>query len=482
MTTREPAAARPWAVRPALVTAMLVALAATMGPRAARGQDAGEPAARQGDRRFVVDVNPFTIGQAPDWLDRTHVVWQDPAGRDEDDDGEIQIYRSALDGTEKVCLTCGMDGPNQVPVVQPHGQWILFHSWNGHDVKIGSPGFGGIGSDIWVMRRDGSQRTKLNQDTEFHDNFHAYWSPDGKYIVWTALSWNADEGGNGKSDIRVARFDPAGPSGPRLVDEHVVRPGNGHWYETQWWAPDGSGFLYTETVDTAINPELFFCRLRNPARGECQPVRLTRDPAWDEQAIFTPDMTRIVFMSSRNLPGAQNDWAQVAALLDLPADYDYALILPVFNDNYLQPILQQATDLYELTLRWNQARTRFKPGAVRRLTSYGDAGWVIPEFAWDPSGRRLLWTQNRFAPGRRVDQACVMREIRSAFVARLSPVTSIGQIPFDIGDQVRDEAANLLRKPSLYDYQGPCGGTAPAAQPALTPQTLIGHFEARAQP
>ena len=134
-----------------------------------------------------------------------------------------------------------LDGPNQVPVVQPHGQWILFHSWNGHDVKIGSPGFGGIGSDIWVMRRDGSQRTKLNQDTEFHDNFHAYWSPDGKYIVWTALSWNADEGGNGKSDIRVARFDPAGPSGPRLVDEHVVRPGNGHWYETQWWAPGRLG-------------------------------------------------------------------------------------------------------------------------------------------------------------------------------------------------------------------------------------------------
>ena len=98
-------------------------------------------------------------------------------------------------------------------------------------------------------------------------------------------------------------------------------------------------------------------------------MRLTRDPAWDEQAIFTPDMTRIVFMSSRNLPGAQNDWAQVATLLDLPADYDYALILPVFSDNYLQPILQQATDLYELTLRWNQARTRFKPGAVRRLTT-----------------------------------------------------------------------------------------------------------------
>jgi WD40 repeat protein len=475
MTTRMPDAGRPRVGAPPIRLAIaLAALIVIAVPAELRAADA---AGHQDERNFVVDVNPFTIGQAPDWLDRTHVVWQDPSGQDVDDDGEIQIYRSTLDGAERACLTCGLDGPNQVPVVQPHGQWILFHSWSGHAVRIGSPGFGGIGSDIWVMRRDGSLRTRLTRDAEFHDNFHAYWSSDGKYIVWTALSWNADEGGNGKSDIRVARFDAAGPAGPRLLDEHVVRPGNGHWYETQWWAPDGSGFLYTETVDTAINPELFFCRLRNPGRGACQPERLTHDPAWDEQAIFTPDMSHIVFMSSRNLPGAQNDWAQVATLLDLPADYDYALILPVFNDNYLQPILQQATDLYELKLRWNAAHTRFKPGPVRRLTHFGDDGWVIPEFAWDPGGHRLLWTQNRFSPGRRVDQACVMREIRGAFVARLKGVSAIGQIPFDIGDHMRDEAAQLLRKPTLYDYQGPCGGTAPADQPALMPQTLIARFE-----
>jgi hypothetical protein len=149
----------------------------------------------------------------------------------------------------------------------------------------------------------------------------------------------------------------------------------------------------------------------------------------------------------------------------------------VFNDNYLQPVLQQATDLYEITLRWNQAHTRFKPGAVRRLTHFGDDGWVIPEFAWEPGGRRLLWTQNRFAPGRRVDQACVMREIRDAFVNALSGVPTIGQIPFDIGDRMRDEAAQLLRKPSLYQYHGPCGGTAPGGEPGITPQTLVGRFE-----
>lgn len=423
---------------------------------------------------FAVETSPFLIGQAPDWLDRTHVVWHEPFGRDEDGDGQVNVYRSALDGTEKTCLTCGLDGPNQVPVVQPHGKWILFHSWSGHSVTIGGPGFGGLGSDVWVMTRDGQQRTNLTADADLHDNFHAYWSPDGKYIVWTALNWNADEGGDGKSDIRVARFDP---SGPRLVDEHVVRPANGHWYETQWWAPDGSGFLYTETTDRAVNPELFFCRLKTPARGPCQPVRLTHDPAWDEQAIFSSDMKRILFMSSRNLPGAHNDWAKVADLLELPADYDHVLILLVFTDSFLQPVFQQPTDLYEMELRWNPDRSRFKPGAVRRLTETGNDGWVIPEFAWDPAGRRLLWTQNKFPDAVRVDRACIARGIREAFVARLAGVHEILQIPLGIQTEIRNEAARLLQPPSAFPFQGRgCGGDVPATGVPFAQETKIGRF------
>jgi len=439
-------------------------------PRTAPAQPAGG--------NFVVDTNPLLLGQASDWVDERHVVWHDPIIRDEDGDGQTHIYRSTLDGAEKVCLTCGLDGPNQVPVVQPHGRWILFHSWNGHSFRLGGPGFGGIGSDVWVMTREGAHRTNLTQSSELRDNFHAYWSPDGRYIAWTALSWNSDEGGNGRSDVRVARFDPHGPSGPRLVDEHVVRPGNGHWYETQWWAPDGSGFLYTETMDTAVNPELFFCRLPDPAAGACHPRRLTQDPAWDEQAIFTPDMDRILFMSSRNLPGAHNDWATLATLLGLPAEYDYELILFVFSDGFLQPSLQQATDLYELTLRWNSSRTRFKPGPVRRLTHSGEEGWVIPEFAWDPSGRRLLWTQNKFSDGRRLDQGCVVRQIRAAIVARLTGVDTITQLPLDVVPQIREQAVALLRDPKSFSFQGTgCGGEQPDQQPSYAQETHLGRYE-----
>jgi len=165
-----------------------------------------------------------------------------------------------------------------------------------------------------------------------------------------------------------------------------------------------------------VNPELFFCRLSDPASGACHPRRLTQDPAWDEQAIFTPDVDRIVFMSSRNLPGAHNDWATLATLLGLPAEYDYELILFVFSDGFLQPRLQQATDLYELTLRWNASRTRFKPGPVRRLTHSGEDGWVIPS---SPGTRA-----DGGSCGRRTSSATGAAWIRAASCDRSGPASS----------------------------------------------------------
>jgi Tol biopolymer transport system component len=447
----------------------LVALAVALAlPAAARDRRT---------RAFVTEQQPFVLGQAVDWVDDQTVVWHDSFTRDEDGDDNFDIYRSRVDGSEKVCLTCNLDGRHQVPVAQPKGDWILFHSWNGHSIGIGAPGFGGIGSDVWVMREDGSQQTNLTRSGDFEDHFHAYWSPDGKWIVWTALNWNADAGGTGKSDVRVARFDPNGPEGPRLVDEHVVRPGNGHWYETQWWAPDGSGFLYTETTDVAVNPELFFCQLKNPAKGECRPVRLTNHLAWDEQAIFTPDMKRVIFMSSRDLPGAHNTWTAAASLMQLPADYDYALILTVFFNNFIQPRFEQATDLWELTLDWNQARTRFKPGALRRLTETGNDGWVIPEFAWDPAGKRLLWSQARFSAATRIDQGCVIRRMRDAFIGRLANVKTIADLPSDLDVQVRDAAAEMLRDPRAYTPpDAACGGGDPDATNVFEQQTFIGRY------
>ena len=102
----------------------------------------------------------------------------------------------------------------------------------------------------------------------------------------------------------------------------------------------------------------------------------------------------------------------------------------------------------------------------------------MPEFAWDPSGRRLLWTQNRYPKNVRIDQSCVVRRLREAFVTRLAGVHDILQIPLGITQEMRTEAAKLLGYPSAYPFQGlGCGGDVPPQPGAFEQQTRLGRFE-----
>jgi hypothetical protein len=121
-------------------------------------------------------------------------------------------------------------------------------------------------------------------------------------------------------------------------------------------------------------------------------------------------------MSSRAQPGFFNTWAEVGRDLGLPADADYLLVLPIFEGSFFQPVMQESTDLYELTL---------SDGSVRRLTHDGDDGWIIPEFTWDPKNRFLLWTEQRFPDGMRVPA------------------------PIDVQRQIGDEVGLLMNPPQI---------------------------------
>jgi Tol biopolymer transport system component len=366
----------------------------------------------QAATHFVETPAPAAFGQAPVFMPDGRVVWSQNLGTGQ---GE-QIYLALLDGSKRRCLTCGEPGPNGVPAVRPQGDWILFHSWRGHHITLGSPGYGGLGSALYVMRPDGSDVTALTVpdagNGEGEDDYHAYWSPDGKQVAWAHLNWDfLLTGGQGRWDVRVADFVTTGGH-PHLVNQRVVRPANGHWYETQWWAPDGSGFLYTETWGSAMNPELFFCRL---TVSGCVVTQLTHDTAWDEQAVFTADGRHVIFMSTRDHAGLFNTFSSLASLAGLPTEDDYLLALPLFEAGFLQPVLPEATDLYELDIAG---------GAVRRLTDDGDDGWVTPEFAWSPGHRFLLWTELKVPDGLRV------------------------QAPLDAAEQLRALAAYLAHPPS----------------------------------
>jgi Tol biopolymer transport system component len=407
--------------------------------------------------RFVSQVHSFTFSQAPGWS---------PDGRRVTDqrvvDGTQQVFTANLDGSDPKCVTCGQPGPNMVASYRPQGDKILFHSWRDDPYfRVGSPGFGGVGSDVFVTNTDGSGNavnlTRTLETTvtggpstgDGEDNYHAYFSPGGNKIAWTHLDCNfITQDGRCKMEILYADYvdppdDPANPNdpatAPHLENVRQARPENGAYYETQLWAPDGSGFLYTESVDHSLNLELFFYNV-NTGRIS----RLTDNAAWDEQATFTPDMSKVIFMSTRDHPGLFNSYRQLADALGIPADTDWATILPVFELGFLQPIAQESTDLYELDL---------STGNVRRLTDHGDNGWITPEFSWDPNSARLLWTESRFPDGTRMQEPIdPARDIRE-FLAYVSS----GNLPIDPreggGNVGLDTVAGLQRRTLLGHYE-----------------------------
>jgi len=332
---------------------------------------------------FTVKTNPVTFGQAPSWTRDGRVLSSMPDGS-----GVEQVYVSALDGSDMRCLTCGLPGPNQFPLERPtKADWILFCSWRGQTF-LGAPCFGGYGTDLYVMRPDGSQVTRLtavDSGPDPQDNYHPAWSPDGNQLVWTRLDFHFVPQGGTVYTILLADFiDDAG--GPRLANVRAVGPAWDAGIETQEWAPDGSGFLFTlwggKALSGWMNGELYFMRLFGPGATPEHPVvsQLTDgSPAWDEQASFTRDMKNVIWMSSRDHP----TWYQTVVSAAQWLGFDTPQPNTIFGPLFFQAVFDRRfqTELYMMDLS-----TR----AIRRLTFDGS---IVPEFHFDHTGKQLLWTE-----------------------------------------------------------------------------------------
>jgi hypothetical protein len=368
------------------LTTLLVALAAAAGPAAA----ANGP---YFDAPFKVRDNPHSFGQAPSWARNGDVL-----SNEDDRRGIQQVWRSRLDGTRKRCLTCGRTpGSNGFPRERPQGDWIMFCSWARQPVHLGGPCLGGYGSDLYVMRPDGSHPTWLSHRTNppdgiAYDNYHPYWSPNGRQIVWTRTrAYPLDKGGQ-KWEILLADFVAPKHGKPHLANARVVGPAFGV-YETQHWAPDGSGFLFTAFGPRRspfqarppgwMHQQLYFMRLYGRGASPAHPrvTKITDDaPVYQEQAIFTPDMREVIFMSNRNAPAGSwyNQVVAAAQAVGFDAPLPGSVGGPQFLADFSDPDF--TSDLFMVDVRTH---------ALRQLTDFHN---VIPEFDWNRDHTKLLWT------------------------------------------------------------------------------------------
>jgi Tol biopolymer transport system component len=328
---------------------------------------------------FTIQQNSYAFGQAASWSPRGQVL----SGQ-LDSAGVSQIYRSNLDGSDQQCLTCRtVQGPNAFPQERPEGGWILFDSYGQQPVHTGAPGFGGYGGDLYVMRHDGSHPYRLTTNSDPnggavytstsgvpYDNFHAYWSPNGTQIVWTHTEANSLSDGQ---NVRVV----GKPYGV---------------YETQPWAPDGSGFLFSaagglKSPFQSTDPgwghmQLYFMRLYGQGASPSQPqvTQISDDtPAYNEQAIFTPDMKTVIVMSNRSKP--QTSWYDLIVSAAMRTGFDApntgSTQTLQFLSDFVGPDFN--SDLYAVDVQTK---------AIRQLTTFPNG--VVPEFYWNRNYSKII--------------------------------------------------------------------------------------------
>ncbi len=113
----------------------------------------------------------------------------------------------------------------------------MFCSYGDQLEHYGNPCLGGYGGDLYVMRPNGTDTTRLTQSSDPgdganfdvpagvpYDNYHAYWSPNGRNLVWTRTeAYPLSEGGQ-RWEIMLADFVSPKHGRPHLANVRVVGP------------------------------------------------------------------------------------------------------------------------------------------------------------------------------------------------------------------------------------------------------------------
>ena len=190
--------------------------------------------------------------------------------------------------------------------------------------------------DIFLMNADGSNKRWARSALPTFEMFEPSWSPDGKRLVMTIRL------GNSSADIylatmelgsdivqyvapkgvlriygRQASWDPTGTSVIYLDDlgtsVHRLVPGGTDvvLLKTYWQirdavlSPDGKRLAYTRLV-SSTNPEIFVMDLATKSSK-----RLTSNAGDDHGVTWSPDGTRLAFLSHRS--GTYQVWSMNAS-------------------------------------------------------------------------------------------------------------------------------------------------------------------------
>ena len=264
--------------------------------------------------RLIEAADGFIAGPAswsPDGSQIAYTWLRRPATYVEAED--IDIWIAAADGSNRRPVVQGV-GWHWIPHWSPDGAWIVYtvdppRGFGNAGIDAPAFGFGqgpGAGQparvappvDIWRIRADGTGAPVQLTDDPSDDRAGAY-SPDGRRLLFDSTREA------GRTGVYLMNADGSG----------IVRA---TFLGDDWgasWSPDGKRIAFNSSPTPAPS-DIYVIDVHadgSPIAGP--PVRLTDDPDSDNAPNWSPDGSRIAFVSDRG--GELEIWSMAADGTDL---------------------------------------------------------------------------------------------------------------------------------------------------------------------
>ncbi len=307
-------------------------LHATMGAAALLASLSLSASAQDRDYEGLKYVGP---GSRLDWCQATSQVVFDKLNAT---DGYYDLY-IGLASTNARCLTCTdtrWPAHSGNPACHPSGQYIAFQSL---DVTLPflpverqpiawlmtNPGWG-TNNNLWLITRDGTSAWLLRQIGAGQATLHPQFSRDGGRLLWAERI-----GLNGVDELwtmKLADFvwEEGQPALRNIAD--IAPFGNETLYETFGFSSDDSALLFAAGDPVTRSLDIY---TYNVSTGLVQ--NLTNTPNdWDEHARMSPDGTKIIWASSRDITITRDYFVPFLDYWTMNADGSNPRRLTYFND------------------------------------------------------------------------------------------------------------------------------------------------------
>lgn len=244
-------------------------------------------------KRFIlIGIIAFTLFALPIKAMAKIVYTLDRTGT-----GICDIWKMDDDGSDQINLTQNV-GNNLWGKISHKGEKIVF--WSNRD-ELGL-------WDLYTMNSDGSNIIKIADLNSTDAGFPLIWSPDDTQIVfYTNYTRPID------SKLYIINADGTN-------QEEILYRGTGTWNQPSDWSSDGKYILITlSNAGNAYSCEIYKYNIINRSLDD----RLTNDGLLTANGVYSPDMSRIAFMTENPIGTADvNVYVSSADKSSLwPADF-----------------------------------------------------------------------------------------------------------------------------------------------------------------